>query len=209
MFTRKLLLVTILMSGTSLSSPLWAQTEDTTPADPVAEEVETMEETPMEQPTADTGEETTAEPMEADPSALEDLIAADPNLTLVEGEDGEADEMEMLADVLFSFGSAQLNDAALESLSSVAAIIDEYPSVTIVGHTDSIGSESANEALGLLRAEAVRNYLIENSDMTVETITVESAGETDPKTPNLNEDGSDNPEGRALNRRVVFVFEGM
>ena len=193
MLTRNLLLASILLTGTSLSSPLLAQTEE---PDPVTEETETVEETP-------------AEASEEDPSALEELIDADPNLTLVEGEEGEPDEMEMLADVLFSFGSAQLSDAALESLAGVAAIIDEYPGVHIVGHTDSIGSESANQALGLLRAEAVRDFLIENSEMTVETATVESAGESDPKTPNLNDDGSDNPDARALNRRVVFVFEGM
>ncbi len=206
MNTRNLLLATILLSGTSISSPLWAQTEDPAPADPVVEDADMVEETPMEQ-AEETSEVTPAEPREDTTPTLSDLVATDPNLEMVEGENGEADEMVMLADVLFAFGSAQLNDAALESLSNVAVIISEYPGVLIVGHTDSVGSESANETLGLLRAEAVRTYLIENSEIDPETIRVDSAGESDPKAPNLNEDGSDNPDGRALNRRVVFIFD--
>ncbi len=190
MLIRSFIIAMLLMTGVFATGNVMAQ-ED--PASDPAEE-ETMDDTTMEE----TGEET--------PSSLEELVEADPNLAMVEGED---DEMEMLADVLFAFGSAQLNDTAIESLSSVAAIIDEYPQVRIVGHTDAIGADEANLALGQLRAEAVRAYLIANSEMTEETIIVESAGETEPKAPNLNDDGTDNPDGRALNRRVVFIFDMM
>jgi len=67
------------------------------------------------------------------------------------------------ADVLFEFGSARLSvDGQRELDRAIAPLRTETTpyEVQIVGHTDRIGSVSANQQLSLERAEAVRNYLV-------------------------------------------------
>lgn len=76
--------------------------------------------------------------------------------------------------------------------------------LSIVGHTDSIGSDAYNLDLGVRRAQSARKYF---QDLGVKTkISVESMGESRPVAPNSNPDGSDNQEGRQKNRRVNFIL---
>ncbi|WP_108813731.1 OmpA family protein [Loktanella sp. Alg231-35] len=182
--------------------------EDTMAEDTMAEETmadDTMAEDTMEEEMAE--EETMAEDVmqEATPS-LEEIAAADPNLEVAKNEDGEVDAMVMLSDVLFSFGDASLEASSLETLRGVADKLDGVTAIEITGHTDAIGDESFNEALGQRRADAVRDWLIANTDLAAEVVTSRGVGETDPIAPNLTEDGADNPAGRAQNRRVEFTL---
>ncbi len=74
--------------------------------------------------------------------------------------------------------------------------------IIIEGHTDSIGTEEYNLRLSQKRANAVKEWFINKAglkDLIYETI---GYGESKPVAPNQNPDGSDNPEGRAKNRRV-------
>ncbi|EHJ59361.1 outer membrane protein [Novosphingobium pentaromativorans US6-1] len=73
--------------------------------------------------------------------------------------------------------------------------------VTIWGHTDSRGSDKANLAASKKRAEAVRDYL-KSKGVDTDRLTVIPLGESRPIAPNRKLDGSDDPEGRARNRRV-------
>ena len=78
------------------------------------------------------------------------------------------------------------------------------PKVQIQGHTDSVSDDASNQTLSEQRAKAVTEALTSNGV----TASIESVGygETRPVAPNENPDGSDNPGGRRLNRRVeVFV----
>jgi outer membrane protein OmpA-like peptidoglycan-associated protein len=68
-------------------------------------------------------------------------------------------------------------------------------SLTIIGHTDNIGSDAANIRLGKLRAEAVKNYLTSSIGIKAKINTV-SKGEAEPIAEN------DTEAGRARNRRV-------
>ena len=70
--------------------------------------------------------------------------------------------------------------------------------VVIEGHTDSKGSESYNDSLGMRRAQSVAAKLIEFGMPSDRIIGVESKGELNPVATN----GTD--EGRALNRRIEF-----
>ncbi len=144
------------------------------------------------------------EAMEEETPNLEDIAASDPALDVRTNEDGEVDAMVMLSDVLFSFGDASLEPAALEVLAGVAEKLDGVPSIEITGHTDAIGDEGYNLALGQRRADAVRDWLVANTVLTADVITARGVGEADPIAPNLTEAGADNPDGRALNRRVEF-----
>lgn len=77
--------------------------------------------------------------------------------------------------------------------------------VTVSGHSDSRGSDRQNKVASLRRAEAVRDYLV-GKGMAAERIRVVALGETRPVAPNALPDGSDDPEGRARNRRVEVEF---
>ena len=107
------------------------------------------------------------------------------------------------ADVLFAFGSAELTPAAKQA---IAAVDDEIGSggtgtVTVEGHTDAIGSDADNQALSERRAAAVRAALEAELGSGYQYSSV-GFGETAPVAPNTRPDGSDDPDGRALNRRV-------
>ena len=70
--------------------------------------------------------------------------------------------------------------------------------VTIIGHTDSKGSDAYNMALGMRRAVAVRDKLIEFGLDPARILGVESRGESEPIAPN------DTDQGRFENRRIEF-----
>ncbi|MBV6654088.1 MAG: OmpA family protein, partial [Mameliella sp.] len=78
-------------------------------------------------------------------------------------------------------------------------------SMSIIGHTDSIGSDAYNLELGLRRAENARFYFQDSLDVIAE-IKIDSEGESRPVAPNSSSEGKDNPEGRQKNRRVNFVL---
>lgn len=80
--------------------------------------------------------------------------------------------------------------------------------VEIQAHTDSKGSEAYNQKLSQKRAESVVNYLI-SKGIEPKRLKAQGYGESQPIAPNENPDGSDNPEGRAKNRRTDFKIIGV
>ena len=70
--------------------------------------------------------------------------------------------------------------------------------LTIIGHTDSKGSDEYNMALGMRRAVAVRDKLLEFGLDPARILGVESRGESEPIAPN------DTEQGRFENRRIEF-----
>lgn len=109
-------------------------------------------------------------------------------------------------DANFEFGSAifQPGEQCILYADSVKTFLDKNPDMilTIIGHTDSIGTETANLDLGLRRAKNAAQYFRELGVKA--DITPTSKGEAQPVAPNTNTDGTDNPEGRQKNRRVNF-----
>lgn len=110
------------------------------------------------------------------------------------------------ADVFFDFDKDELRPDARDSLTAVAAKIrdDGATELRISGHTDSKGDEDYNQRLSERRATAVESFLAGRLD-GVRT-TTEGFGETKPVAPNETADGEDNPDGRALNRRVEITY---
>lgn len=117
--------------------------------------------------------------------------------------------LNLSGDVLFPFGSDRLRPEAASGLQEVADLVrDLRPrTITIVGHTDAVGDDAANRDLSLRRARAVQRWLEERAGGAMPAVVVEGRGEAEPVAPNAGPDGRDNPEGRALNRRVEFVLE--
>lgn len=72
--------------------------------------------------------------------------------------------------------------------------------MTIVGHTDSIASQTYNYQLGKRRADSARHYFVDLGILQ-ERIFTESRGEENPVAPNKTE------EGRQKNRRVEIIIQ--
>lgn len=104
-------------------------------------------------------------------------------------------------DVLFASGQAMLTPGAMRRLQMLATVLREHPDrqVVIEGYTDNIGSVSANRDLSQRRADAVRNFLIQNG-VDAARISALGYGEASPLTPNATE------AGRLQNRRVEVVI---
>ena len=100
----------------------------------------------------------------------------------------------------FAFGKSDLLDAAKGQLGTALTALKASTgtvSFALEGHADSTGSEAFNQALGLARAEAVRQYIADALQTPADRISVISYGEERPAASNTTK------EGRAQNRRVV------
>jgi outer membrane protein OmpA-like peptidoglycan-associated protein len=112
------------------------------------------------------------------------------------------------SDALFAFDKADLTPAAEQTLAKLAPMIQsagKHP-ISIEGHTDAIGDPKYNQALSEKRARAVRAWLADKTIVPLDTPT-KGYGKSKPVAPNTKPDGSDNPPGRALNRRVEIVVD--
>ena len=108
--------------------------------------------------------------------------------------------------ILFDFGESDIRPEAAQTLSTLATVLNnaKVPAAHIYGHTDSVSDEAFNQKLSEDRANAVSAEL--KKDGVSATLDATGYGETKPVAPNENPDGSDNPAGRALNRRVEIYI---
>lgn len=111
------------------------------------------------------------------------------------------------SDTLFEFDKATLTPYAVQTLGLLLPEFQKYKNhpVKIEGHTDAIGTDEYNQGLSERRAERVFSWLLENDLFGKEALTSVGFGEKRPIAPNTNSDGTDNPKGRAQNRRVEIV----
>lgn len=116
--------------------------------------------------------------------------------------------LNLSADQLFDFDKAVLKPQADAELQKVFDDINGKTdaSVKVVGYTDAKGSDTYNKRLSDQRAMAVKKWLEDKG--LKNPILTEGKGAADPIAPNTNSDGSDNPEGRAKNRRVEIKVSG-
>jgi outer membrane protein OmpA-like peptidoglycan-associated protein len=106
-----------------------------------------------------------------------------------------------LGDVLFETGKADLRPGALRNLYPLVTFLQKYPErrVLIEGHTDSVGSEAYNLDLSQRRADAVRDFLLQNG-VNAAQLTTRGYGKASPVASN------DTAEGRQQNRRVELII---
>jgi OOP family OmpA-OmpF porin len=104
-----------------------------------------------------------------------------------------------LEGVGFELNSAQLTAESRSVLDGIAADLKKYPrlKIELQGHTDSSGSDAYNLQLSQKRANAVRDYLVEQG-VSSSQLTAKGYGESQPIADNTTADG------RAKNRRVVM-----
>ena len=99
----------------------------------------------------------------------------------------------------FDFDKSNVKPQYYELLNNLKDFIEQNNyEVTIVGHTDSVGSNQYNFGLSRRRAESVKAKLLEFGLAEERIVGIEAMGEEQPIATN------DTSEGRAQNRRVEF-----
>lgn len=104
--------------------------------------------------------------------------------------------------VLFDEGKSTLRSNAEQNLKQIIASIDKRyngSAIRVFGYTDAAGSAGYNKELAEQRAEAVRNWLVKNGNISEDRISVHPVGEARPVASNSTE------QGRQQNRRVEIV----
>jgi outer membrane protein OmpA-like peptidoglycan-associated protein len=111
----------------------------------------------------------------------------------------------VLSNVYFALDKSVPLPTSYPTLDTLVETLKENPTVVIEigGHTDSLASVSYNQKLSQARAENVVKYLV-SKGIAQERLTAKGYGESMPIAPNSKPDGTDNPEGRQMNRRTEF-----
>lgn len=111
--------------------------------------------------------------------------------------DGDVIKLNLPDGVTFDFAKYDLKPQFYPALNTIASTLKEYNQtiVEVSGHTDSIGSDAANQVLSERRANAVSSYLV-GQGVVRERFEIVGMGERYPVASN------DTDSGRAMNRRV-------
>jgi outer membrane protein OmpA-like peptidoglycan-associated protein len=98
----------------------------------------------------------------------------------------------------FKTDSITVEENYADEMQTVASYLIRNPEIklTIIGHTDNVGTEEYNLALSNRRAERVKHYLVNKFNFDSQRLLVQGAGSSQPITDN------DTLEGRQHNRRV-------
>ncbi|HEY8552961.1 MAG TPA: OmpA family protein [Burkholderiales bacterium] len=115
---------------------------------------------------------------------------------------GEILRVTMTAQTAFAFDSAEISPGFYGTMDKIADVVNRYGKthLTIVGHTDNVGTDQYNQKLSERRAEAVAQYFAAKG-VIPERLAPEGRGESAPRASNTT------PEGRRLNRRVEIYIE--
>ncbi|SHE87295.1 Outer membrane protein OmpA [Ruegeria intermedia] len=110
---------------------------------------------------------------------------------------------EVPTQINFAFDSAQLDDSARRILLQQANWIKQFPEARfrVYGHTDAVGSQGYNYNLGLRRANAAVNFLVQQGISRSRLEAVASFGKTKPLVATPNRD--------RRNRRTVTEVSGL
>jgi outer membrane protein OmpA-like peptidoglycan-associated protein len=114
----------------------------------------------------------------------------------------EKDKIVVKKKIHFATGRSEIRAdsfAILDGVLDVLANHLEIKKLRIEGHTDSVGSESTNQRLSQKRADAVRDYLVQQG-IPADSLLSQGFGESKPIAPNSTR------RGREQNRRVEFVI---
>lgn len=102
----------------------------------------------------------------------------------------------------FDTNSAVLKSGFTPTLDKISRVLNQYgkTTVTVIGHTDSVGSDAANQTLSEKRAQSVLDYFASKNVNPVR-LAAYGRGESQPRADNATE------AGRQLNRRVELLIE--
>ncbi len=112
-------------------------------------------------------------------------------------------KLDIPSDISFDTGRYDIKPSLRPILDRFATTLNHNPvsTVTIIGHTDSTGSDAVNGPLSVNRADATRDYLVARG-VAMNRIAIDGRGSREPVADNNSN------AGRAMNRRVeIFVAE--
>jgi len=139
------------------------------------------------------------------PVAPEPVVAPAPEPVVAPAAEPKEEKVSMVLNILFDTDKATVKDQYYEDIEKLANFMKTYTNttVTIEGHTDSIGSSEYNKKLSEARAKSVRQILIDKYGIDGSRISAVGHGEEFPV------DTNDTPEGRQKNRRVEAIVEAI
>ena len=147
---------------------------------------------------------------DARPISNPDLVKVFASRGLDAREEGAGVVLYLPTVYLFAFGKSEVDAAARTQLQEIASLLAEPMlagrRITVEGHADGIGSRRYNVSLSEARAQAVIAVL-EAGGVARTRLHSRAYGKDRPLEPNTLADGTDNPDGRAKNRRVALVIE--
>ena len=138
---------------------------------------------------------------------VQQVIARNHLSRVVEADVGERGVIvRVTGNALFQPDSDQLLPIAFVFLDEIVRITEEFPNeLSIEGHTDDSDVDSTRFAtnwhLSTARSIAVLRYMVDAGKIDARRVAVAGFGSTRPLLPN------DNPQNRAANRRVEFVYK--
>ena len=114
------------------------------------------------------------------------------------------EKISLQADAHFDFDKSDLKAGDKKELDDAAAKMRnmKVDSVTVVGHTDNVGTDAYNQKLSERRAATVKDYLV-GKGVNSGLIQTQGKGESQPVADNKTADG------RAKNRRVDIEIRAM
>jgi len=110
-----------------------------------------------------------------------------------------------LTPVYFAFNDFKLNEDGRRALAQIHILMQQYPSLTLrlIGHADAKGPADYNLTLSERRARTALDVLVAMGT-DPGRLSAKGLGEKNFAAINSNSDGTDNPQGRQLNRRVEY-----
>ena len=105
-------------------------------------------------------------------------------------------------ELLFAVDSDEVQPGAYDTLAKVAELIGTYDDrkVLIIGHSDAMGDAAYNRQLSERRAELVKQFFVDNFELTADRLSTEGVGEARPIASNATS------QGRRANRRVDVLI---
>lgn len=113
------------------------------------------------------------------------------------------EKVSLSLEVEFDTGKSDIKSRYHEELKKVGDFMNKYPEANgvIEGHTDNVGSASANQKLSQRRADAVRTYIIKKFGIAPSRLTARGYGEDKPIASNST------AAGRQKNRRIIATID--
>ncbi|BAU47653.1 flagellar motor protein MotB [Sulfurifustis variabilis] len=120
----------------------------------------------------------------------------------IEKMQGDVLRVTMTDQTAFEFDSAEIKPGFYSTMDKISEVVNRYGKthLTIVGHTDNVGTAQYNQKLSERRAQSVQQYF-GNRGVIPERLAAEGRGLAAPRASNAT------PEGRRLNRRVEIYIE--
>jgi outer membrane protein OmpA-like peptidoglycan-associated protein len=122
------------------------------------------------------------------------------DMETIEQSISDVNENDSSAMINYFTNRTEITENQKTKLDAKIAILEKYPNLKIycIGHTDDIGSDQGNIALGMRRAQGVKDYLV-SGGIASERIIVQSRGKSEPLVANTSD------FNRARNRRVEIT----